>query len=184
MRLFLLRHGIAEPGTSQLRDFDRALTPEGRAELDIIGHALRRLDVAPRLILTSPLVRARETAELVASVLGATVEIADQLSSGATFDQFLDLLRRFAAADALMLVGHEPDFSAAAARWIGAHGDALVLKKAGLIRIDLDGRNPGKHGWLRWLLTPRQLRLIGAGTTTSTTGPEQPGDDDERRGEI
>jgi len=177
MRLFLLRHGIAEPGTSHLRDFDRALTPEGRAELDSIGRALRRLDVAPRLILTSPLVRARQTAELVAPVLGATVEIADELSSGATFDQFLSLVRRFTAEDALMLVGHEPDFSEAAAEWIGANGDALVLKKAGLIRIDLDGRHPGAHGRLRWLLTPRQLRLIGAGA-------ELPIDSDDERGEA
>ena len=171
MRLFLLRHGIAEPGHSRLRDFDRALTAEGRDELELIARALRRLKVAPQLILTSPLVRARETAAAVAPLLESEVEVAEELSSGATFEHFLGLVRRHAAADALMLVGHETDFSTAAARWIGADEGAIVLKKAGLIRIDLHGGFSEGSGRLRWLLTPHQLKLIGQ-PFEATTPPE------------
>ena len=163
MRLFLLRHGIAEDGSPGRCDFDRALTEEGRAELAPIARGMRRLKVAPDPILTSPLVRARQTAEIVAHVLGSAVEIVDELSSGADFDVFRRLLQRY-DVPALMLVGHEPDFSGAAAAFVGAELGALVLKKAGLIRIDVQGRPEPGAGRLRWLLTPKQLALIG-GTT-------------------
>ena len=161
MRLFFLRHGIAEPGHGGMSDFDRQLTDEGRAELEEVAHGLRRLKIRPDRLLSSPLVRARQTAEAVAPALAVDVEIADELRSGATFAAFQQLARRYSAAEALMFVGHEPDFSETAAALIGADGDGLVLKKAGLIRVDLDGRFERGQGRLRWLLTPRQLALIG-----------------------
>lgn len=161
MRLFFLRHGIAEPGHSSLSDFDRQLTDEGRAELEDVAQGLRRLKIRPDRLLSSPLVRARQTAEAVAPALGASVEIVDELRSGASFAAFQELARRYEKAGSLMLVGHEPDFSETAAVLIGADGDGLVLKKAGLIRVDLDGRFERGQGRLRWLLTPHQLALIG-----------------------
>lgn len=161
MRLFFLRHGVAEPGHSGQRDFDRALTPEGRSELDDIARGMRRLKIAPHALLSSPLARARQTAEAVAPILGATVEIAEELQSGAAFEAFQQLVRRYRTAESLMFVGHEPDFSETAAALIGAPPEALVLKKAGLIRVDLDGRFERGEGRLRWLLTPHQLALIG-----------------------
>ncbi len=161
MRLFFLRHGIAEPGHGGLSDFDRQLTDEGRAELEEVAHGLRRLKIRPDRLLSSPLVRARQTAEAVAPALAVDVEIADELRSGATFAAFQQLTRRYETAGSLMFVGHEPDFSETAAALIGADGDGLVLKKAGLIRVDLDGRFERGQGRLRWLLTPRQLVLIG-----------------------
>ena len=161
MRLFFLRHGIAEDRSSSGRDFDRALTAEGRAELEQVARGLRRLKVMPDPILSSPLVRARQTAEVVAPVLGGTLEIVEELSAGAAFHDFQRLVQRYMTAQSLMLVGHEPDFSQAAAALVGAESGALVLKKAGLIRIDLDGRPEIGRGRLRWLLTPGQLALIG-----------------------
>ncbi len=161
MRLFFLRHGIAEDYSSNRRDYDRALTAEGRAELENVARGLRRLKVTPDPILSSPLVRARQTAEVVAPVLGGTIIVEEELSAGATFDAFQRLVRRYPAAEALMVVGHEPDFSEAAAAFIGAEPGALVLKKAGLIRIDLDGHSEAGRGRLRWLLTPGQLTLVG-----------------------
>ncbi len=97
-------------------------------------------------------------------MIGGNIEIVEELSSGARIDAFQRVLRRYAATEALMLVGHEPDFSEIAAALIGAEPGALVLKKAGLIRIDLDGRPARGAGRLRWLLTPRQLALIGGAT--------------------
>ena len=161
MRLFFLRHGIAEPGHSGLSDFDRQLTDEGRAELEDVAHGLRRLKIRPDRLLSSPLVRAWQTAEVVAPALAASVEIADELRSGAAFAAFQQLTRRYSTDEALMFVGHEPDFSETVAALIGADGDGLVLKKAGLIRVDLDGRFERGQGRLRWLLTPHQLALIG-----------------------
>jgi phosphohistidine phosphatase len=161
MRLFLLRHGIAEDGSPHLRDFDRALTERGRAELQLIARGMRHLDVAPEPILSSPLLRAKQTAELVAPLLGGTVKLAEELSSGADFGALQRLIGRHSDAEALMLVGHEPGLASLAAALVGAHPGTLVLKKAGLVRIDLDGHAEPRAGQLRWLLTPGQLKLIG-----------------------
>ena len=161
MRLYFLRHGIAHPGSSTLRDFDRPLTAEGRAELEPIARAMVLLKVRPDPILASPLVRARETAEIVAPVLGGTLRIVDELSSGAGFAAFQNLVKANTGAKALMFVGHEPDLSEAAGELIGTFGSTITLKKAGLIRVDIDGRAEPGRGHLRWLLTPDQLVLIG-----------------------
>lgn len=161
MQLLLLRHGIAEDGHARLSDFDRALTAKGRAELAHIARGLQRLKIAPDAILSSPLVRARQTAEIVAPVLGREVEIVERLASGADWEDFLPILEQRSASGAHMLVGHEPDLSTLAAVLVGAPAGALVLKKAGLIRVDVDGPAQAGRGRLRWLLTPRQLALLG-----------------------
>jgi phosphohistidine phosphatase len=161
MQLFLLRHGIAEDRHVGGKDFDRALTAEGRAQLARVARGLRRLKVAPAAILSSPLVRARQTAEIVAPVLGQEVEIVDRLAAGVSFEQMLRIVEDRDDAGSLMLVGHEPDFSTAAALLVGAPEDALVLKKAGLIRVDFHGPPAVGSGQLRWLLAPSQLALIG-----------------------
>jgi len=177
MRLFFLRHGIAEPGHTGLRDFDRRLTPEGEAELEAVARGLRRLKVVPNPLLSSPLLRARQTAEAVAPVLGATVEIVDELQSGAMFEAFGSLARRYSGADCIMFVGHEPDLSETAATLIGAEDNAITLKKAGLIRVDLSGRFERGRGRLRWLLTAHQLSLIGGAPAA-----DDDTDDESRRG--
>lgn len=161
MQLFLLRHGQAEDRRAGGTDFDRALTAEGRAELARIARGLRRLEVVPDVILSSPLVRARQTAAIVAPVLGCEVEIVDGLASGAGFDDILRVIEARSTAGFLMLTGHEPDLSTAAALLAGAPAGSLVLKKAGLIRVDLYGPPRAGAGRLRWLLAPRQLALIG-----------------------
>jgi phosphohistidine phosphatase len=163
MRLFFLRHGLAQPRGEAPDDAGRVLTPHGRAELAIIARALGILKVKPDPILSSPYRRARQTAEIVAPTIGGKVTIAEELSAGAPPDVFEKLIRRFASHDAVMFVGHEPDLSNAAANVAGADEGSIVLKKAGLIRIDVDDHGPHFHGQLRWLLTPRQLMLIGGG---------------------
>jgi phosphohistidine phosphatase len=161
MRLFLLRHGIAEPARPGLADFDRVLTPEGRAELARIARGLRRLKIAPDAILSSPLARAHQTAEIVALALDREVETVEELASGAVLEDFLEILNRWSASGSLLLVGHEPDFSTAGALLVGAPEGALVLKKAGLMRVDIDGAAQAGAGRLRWLLTPSHLALFG-----------------------
>ena len=175
MRVFFFRHGLAEAGHAGLRDFDRPLTAEGQARLADVGRAMRRLKIIPHIILTSPLVRARQTAESVAPALGATVEVSDELRSGATYDDFERLIRRFGGIECLMLVGHEPDLSEVAAALIGAESGALVLKKAGLIRVDINSRFERGRGRLRWLMTSHQLELIGR---AASSGADDSADED------
>lgn len=163
MRLYLLRHGIAEDAGAGMSDAERALTAQGREQLADTSRALERLGLTPGIILTSPLVRAAQTAELVAPALGAAVEQAPELEPGCDLQDVQGLLRRY-DYDTIMLVGHEPDFSTLAARLINADEQTIVLKKGGLIRIDMQGRLQAGRGRLAALFTPKMLRLIAGAT--------------------
>lgn len=166
MKLFFLRHGIAEDAHGTLTDYDRALTDEGRTQLATIAQALLRLGIKPELILTSPLVRARQTAEIVAPVLGSPVTVADELQTGCILEDLQRLLQHH-QHETIMLVGHEPDFSSMAARLINADERGIVLKKAGLIRVEIQGRPQAGRGTLSALLTPKMLTMIGDPARTS-----------------
>ncbi len=160
MRMVFVRHATAEDGGPNLRDWDRALTPEGRAEAPLIGNALQVLELHPDVVLSSPLVRAHQTAEIVAPVFGCTVTFADELQPGnGTLDNLQQVLARH-TADTVMLVGHEPDLSALAARLCNADERGILLKKAGLIRVDIEGRVRAGRGRLVWLLTPRVMNAM------------------------
>jgi phosphohistidine phosphatase len=160
MKLFFLRHGIAEDAHSGQSDAERALTEEGRAQLATIGNALRRMGVKPDLILTSPLVRARQTAEIVGPVIGGEIGVANELQPGCILEDVQRLLQRY-QRETILLVGHEPDFSSLAARLINADERGIMLKKAGLIRVEIQGRPQAGRGRLSALLTPKMLTLIG-----------------------
>lgn len=159
MKLFFLRHGIAEDAQGDMSDNERALTSEGRDQLKQIAHALHRLGVAPNVVLTSPLVRAAQTAEIVSPVLGVSVETADELQPGCGLDDLQRLLSRY-EHESIMLVGHQPDFASLAARLVNADERGIVLKKAGLIRVEVDGRPQAGRGRLSALLTPKMLMLM------------------------
>lgn len=164
MRLFFLRHGIAESGGGKL-DAERELTEEGRSKLLVIGRALQRLGVNPDVVLTSPLARALQTAEIVAPMLGSSVEQAEDLSPGCMLDDLQRLLERY-SHETIMVVGHEPDFSSMAARLINADERGILLKKAGLIRIETDGRPREGRGRLTALLTPKMMMLMAGDEST------------------
>jgi phosphohistidine phosphatase len=112
VRLYILRHGPAEDHASTGRDFDRALTPAGRERVRSVARALREADEMPEVIVSSPLVRAIQTAEIVAAAAGKTaaVEVRGELSPGT---DARPLVREKVAANAprVMLVGHEPDLT-------------------------------------------------------------------------
>jgi phosphohistidine phosphatase len=157
MKLLIVRHATAEDGGPRLRDWDRALTDHGRAEASLVSHALQTLELQPDVVLSSPLVRARQTAEIVAGELGVDMTLAEELQAGdATLDHVQRLLARHTAETAL-LVGHEPDLSSLAARLVNADERGMLLKKGGLIRVDIEGRVQAGRGRLVWLLTPRVM---------------------------
>ncbi|HEY0605077.1 MAG TPA: phosphohistidine phosphatase SixA [Herpetosiphonaceae bacterium] len=172
MKIFFMRHGIAEPAHGSVKDHDRALTEEGRSQVSQIAQAMQRLSIKPDVILTSPLVRARQTAEIVAPALEAPLETANELQPGAILDDLQRLLRRY-PQETVMLVGHEPDFSALAARLINADERGILLKKGGMIRIDIDGRPQAGRGRLVMSLTPKTMLLLANGAPAQLA-PETP----------
>lgn len=155
MRLYLLRHGRAEDPGPGMSDSDRRLTPEGVREMEAVAAALARMDLRPDLILTSPMPRARETAEIVARTLGLEHALRVEprvLSLG------LGELQQIAAENPrtarLLVVGHEPTLSLVAGRLCG--GSAIRLRKAGLIRLDVERFEP-EGAELVWLVPPAVL---------------------------
>jgi phosphohistidine phosphatase len=115
---------------------------------------IERLELDLKAILTSPLVRARQTAEVVAERLGVKAIEEPALAPGFNARRLQDVLKRYPDAGALMLVGHEPDFSRTIAQLIG--GGRVEMKKGGLARVDLESID-SPRGRLVWLLAPKML---------------------------
>jgi phosphohistidine phosphatase len=113
-------------------------------------------------IFTSPLVRAKQTADLLASGLSGkpAVKILDALSPGHTPTSVLAQLARTARRRRIMLVGHEPDLGELAAHLVGA-GRALPFKKGGACRIDVESLTSRRAGALTWFVQPKMLRRLG-----------------------
>ena len=160
--LYFLRHGeAADAGAWPGDDFHRPLTPEGRERMAREAEAIARVGVALDAIVTSPLVRARQTAAILADALQLSDKLVEDERLGANFDFELlaDILHDHRAARALMLVGHEPSLSAVIGRLIGKA--AVNVKKGSLARVDLSGASE-LRGELIWLVPPRVLLLSQA----------------------
>jgi phosphohistidine phosphatase len=159
--LILMRHGIALPhGTPGMLDDDRPLTEEGEERIAEIAEGLERLKLGLDVILTSPLPRARRTAEIVAEVLGLEdrLEIADALRAGRSAGSIRTWLET-RPEPRVMIVGHDPSFSDLVGLLTCATGDSgsFALKKGGVAAFRCD---PGRY-WLEWLATPRLFRKLG-----------------------
>lgn len=167
MDVYILRHGIAvERGTvGYERDFDRPLTPDGEQKVRRISKAIRYLDLRFDAILSSPFVRARETAEVVAATLSLRnkVQIRDSLGADAQPRELLaELMASKPSPRSLLLVGHEPYLSTLVSLIItGTAKPCVTLKKAGLCKLSVEQLRAGRCGTLDWLLTPKQMLLMG-----------------------
>lgn len=163
MDLYLIRHGLAaERGDAYPDDAKRPLTHEGVAKLRKEGAGLSALGVGFDLMLTSPLVRARQTAEALAKALPEppAIEAVDSLAPGATFAAVREELARHSTVARLALVGHDPDLGRLAARLLGARAP-MPFRKGAICRIDLEAVPPAGPGVLRWFVTPKMLRRLG-----------------------
>ncbi len=161
----LMRHGIAvTQGSADFPDdAKRPLTPEGKKKMKEIAEGLARLGFRPDWVVSSPLVRAVETAEIVAESLDASVptDFCDALSPGGSTEELISFLAKQANRRRVLLVGHEPDLSALAARLIGAgHRANLAFKKGGCCLITFNEFPTKSPGQLLWWLTPRALRRV------------------------
>lgn len=157
MELYLLRHAIAEDRSPSGRDEDRRLTDEGREKLRRVMKRASKAEVAPSLILSSPLVRAMQTAEIAAEILTYAGEIVrvDSLTPDSSPKDVWDEIRTHKDETAILLAGHEPLFSATTAYLLGATRSMVDFRKAGLVRIDVHGFGASPAGVLQWMLTPK-----------------------------
>jgi phosphohistidine phosphatase len=160
--LYVLRHAIAEDGAPGGDDAARRLTPRGRAKMRAAARGIRRLRLDVEVLVTSPLVRARETAEIVAPLFpGVPIRELDALAAGVAPAETARALRPLTRRRGVMIVGHEPGLSGLVSLLLTGSADAvrLALKKGGLVALELDGVPPRTTATLLWALTPRQLRL-------------------------
>jgi phosphohistidine phosphatase len=168
MRLYLMRHGTAVPrGTPGFsEDARRPLTEAGRAEARAVARGLKRLKLPVDRIVTSPYLRAGQTAEEVRRVLGERVAVSEFEALRAEAEPAASSLSLKTVAEHahVLLIGHEPHLSA----WIaeltaGRGGMRCLMKKAGVACIEVERvPPPAGSGTLRWLMTPKQLALIGS----------------------
>jgi phosphohistidine phosphatase len=161
--IYLVRHAIAaERGDEWPDDAKRPLTTRGIARFKEGVAGLAWLNVAIDEIFSSPLVRAKQTASLLAAGLPgkAPVKLLDSLAPGHPPASVLHDLVKAAKSQRVALVGHEPGLGELAAHLLGS-GRALPFKKGGVCRIDIQAFNSRRPGELQWFLTPKMLRELG-----------------------
>ena len=160
--LYLIRHGLAEArGDAWPDDAKRPLTADGMSRMRKTARRLARLGMSVEVVLSSPLVRARQTAEIIAGGLDSRPSLVnvDSLAPGGTYAALLADLEKHTRKARIALVGHEPALGELAARLIGSR-HPIEFKKGAVCRIDIDDLPPAGPGDLRWLLTPKILRAL------------------------
>jgi phosphohistidine phosphatase len=150
MRAYFLRHGEAD-WTSP--DVLRRLTDKGFKEMKDVAAGIAGLHIEPGAILTSPLRRTVQTAEIVAAALGMTIAAEPMLAPGFNPAQLAALFAKYGGAD-LLLVGHEPDFSGAIRALTGGE---VKMPSGALARVDIIDPQ-AMRGQLIWLIPPKIFR--------------------------
>lgn len=161
-QIYLIRHGIAADQTAQVTDQERPLTASGRQKVRKVAQRLRQLEIHADQLLSSPLVRARQTAEIFREEgLALGLEVSPDLGPGGSFRDWLSWLERWQQRNqrTLALVGHQPDLAQWAELLLWGEARAiLILKKAGIIGITLpEAGMPVGNCQLFWLAPPRLL---------------------------
>lgn len=162
MQLCFFRHGIAAPKGS-MPDRERPLTSEGRAKAKKAARGLKALGLRPDLVLTSPLARAAQTAEILVRELKfkKDAEPCEALEPNGLLQDLFKEIRKRGRARCVVLVGHEPDQSRMVSELLsGTRALRIELKKAGACCLETDRVPPKRKAVLLWLLTPKQLRKL------------------------
>lgn len=142
--LYLLRHAEAE--SAARNDYQRELTDKGANQSQRVGQFLARHQIQPEVVVTSPVIRAKQTAERVCLIASLPMPVEENfLACGMTPDTaFAELLAYTAKFDQVMIVGHEPDFSEFIAAAIGVHSaGAIKVRKASLVALSFHRLSPG-----------------------------------------
>lgn len=165
MKFYLIRHGIAhELNHSDLIDDDaRSLTKEGKLQVKEVAKSLVLLKTKPDLIISSPLIRAKQTAEIIAQVfnLETKLHIAPGLAPGHSFSDLYKDLKPLSPFDEVFLVGHEPSLSMLASHLLWTTDELNIsFKKGSVCRIDIFDIPPSTAGILKWLITPKLAKCM------------------------
>ena len=165
-KILVVRHAIAlnrlECPTHGVIDAERPLTQEGIAKMELAARGLARLQPRCALILTSPLLRAEQTAKVMqqhypSARVATLASLAPQYSPA----QLIASLQHY-REETIAIVGHEPGLSHLIASLLGSRAIGnIALKKGGAALLDYESPLRAGEGILRWLLTPKQLRLVG-----------------------
>lgn len=159
MELLLLRHGRAEDHGSDGSDFSRALVGKGIEQARYVAHILGASNSLPDLVLTSPLVRAKQTADAFteeAQMPGAVVQ--SWLACGMTPELAMQELTAYPDFKRIMIVGHEPDFSRLIQYSLGAFGETIEIRKGSVTCLEINP--PSRNGTLRFLLPHKLLKRM------------------------
>lgn len=159
MNLYIIRHAIAvDEGTPEYQqDSDRPLTDKGRKKMRQIAKGLRALGVEFDLILSSPYVRACETAEILGDVfkMNKKIGFSDNLTPMADPNLLIAEINENHSVDSLALVGHEPHLSSLVGLLTAENAKLdVTIKKGGVIRLSADDLRQDRRATLEWLLTP------------------------------
>jgi phosphohistidine phosphatase len=157
MEIYLFRHGIAEDGRPGRSDSVRELTEEGRKKVAEVVRLARKSGIQPTMILTSPYVRARQTAEIAAQELEYKEELfsTEALVPHSSPQEVWNEIRDHANQAALLLASHEPLLGHTVAYLLNAPSLMVEMKKAAMVRIDVESLRAAPHGILRWMIVPK-----------------------------
>jgi phosphohistidine phosphatase len=164
MDLFILRHGKAGKSSGEPDDDTRALTRKGKEEIKRVAQWMKAKKFRFDIIATSPLQRARETAEIVAAVLGQKDRLAhwNDLAPGGDPDTVCYNASQQGTDAAVLIVGHEPGLSMLISKIVWGDGNgSIVVSKGGLAKIRNFSFDTRPSGDLQWLLTPKQILEMG-----------------------
>ena len=166
MILYIVRHSDAVPsGTPGVAEDERPLTEKGIKKMKEVAQGLRRIGAVPDLVLSSPLPRARQTAEIVVADSGGrvTLSLTGSLAPSGSRQELYRELRQHRRLAAVMIVGHLPSLGEIAGEigW-GSADHYLEIKKGGACALELSRLEPIPSGTLRWFLPPAILRNFGA----------------------
>ena len=160
--LYLVRHAIAaQRGDKWPDDTKRPLTHKGRARMRGVVDGLQQLGVKLDLVLTSPLVRARQTADLLVEGLDSSpdLEVTDALVPDRRPTDIAAVVGQHVGCGAIALVGHEPGMGELAA-WLISAKEPLEFRKGGVCLIEVPVLPPARNGHLIWFATPKMLRAL------------------------
>lgn len=162
MTLYLMRHGIAEDALLLQSDADRKLTEKGTLRTAMVAKAMKAFAPSIDRIISSPYIRAMETAEIIARILGLEPNILSdrRLTPGGSYQGFSELLKENDDAENILITGHEPsmgDFISG----ICADGKLMIdVKKASITAIEIYRLRPHAVGVLHWSLPPRIIEAM------------------------
>ncbi len=157
MRLYFFRHAIAQDPDGIILDHDRALTNEGILRTRRSARLIKMLGVVPDHLYSSPLLRARQTAEILAITLGVAVQVREEVAPGFNRAAVERLTHDLGDDAEVMFIGHEPDFSTTICELTGAR---VEVKKGSLFRVDLACYQP-LEGNLTLALSPKVFQRLG-----------------------